>query len=301
MSLPATEGFDPRLESLAEWPVRSAVAALWEGQLAAVAAIGPALPSIASAIEAATARLREHPAGRLAYAGAGSSARIAAQDGAELLPTFDWPAERLLLLPAGGVAALSAAVENAEDDREAASTAVAAARLGPGDVLIGVAASGATPFTVAALEGAVAAGALGIGVASTGESPLLEAATHPVLVQTGAEPIAGSTRMKAGTAQKVVLNLISTGIMLGLGRVHRGRMVAMRPTNAKLRARAVRMVASLSGRETRDAAALLEQAEGSIAHALLIGRGCTLAEARACLAHAGGDLGSALETLGTGR
>ncbi|MEO8713707.1 MAG: N-acetylmuramic acid 6-phosphate etherase, partial [Acetobacteraceae bacterium] len=244
MSLPATEQADARFEALDTWDVPTMLAALWEGQMAAVAALGPALPALARAVDAAACRLAE--GGRLAYAGAGTSGRIAVQDGAELAPTFDWPDDRLILLMAGGPGALLAAVENAEDRDDLARAEIAAHAIGAGDVLVGVAASGATRFTLACVTEARAHGALTIGVANSA-GLLLEAAEFPVLIETGAETIAGSTRMKAGTAQKAALNLFSTALMVRLGRVYRGRMVDMLARNDKLRRRAEHMLEAIGG------------------------------------------------------
>ena len=161
-TLPATETINPRYRDLDAWDPLSALQAMWEGQMAAAAAVQCALPAIAAASVAAAARLAQ--GGRLAYAGAGTSGRIGVQDGAELPPTFDWPVERLLLLMAGGEGAFTRSIENAEDDRAAAITAVAAHEIGPADVVVGLAASGSTPFTDAVLLAARAAGALTIGL-----------------------------------------------------------------------------------------------------------------------------------------
>jgi N-acetylmuramic acid 6-phosphate etherase len=294
MTLPATELLDARSDALDTWPPGVLLQSLWEGQLAAVAAIGPALPALAAATIAATGRLRAHASGRLIYTGAGSSARLGAQDGAELAPTFDWPDARLLLLPAGGPAALTSAREGAEDDMTAAIEAVAAHRVGSADVMIAVAASGATPFTLAAASAARAAGALTIAIANSPGAPLLSACEHGVLIATGPEPVAGSTRMKAGTAQKVALNLLSTGVMIGLHRTHRGRMVEMRATNAKLAARAVRMVAELAGVDRAIAEAALAQTDGRCKPAVLVACGLDPRAAASALAATGGNLRAAL-------
>lgn len=265
--------------------------ALWEGQLAAVAALQPALSALAAAASAAADRLRE--GGRLAYAGAGTSGRIGVQDGAELGPTFDWPPERLLFLMAGGEAALIRAAEGAEDRAEQGAADVRDAALGPADVLVGVAASGSTPYTLACVAAARAAGSLTIGMANSPASPLLGAAEHAVLVETGPEAIAGSTRMKAGTAQKAALNLFSTAVMTRLGRVYRGQMVDMLARNEKLRRRAVRMLRLLTGASTEQAAAALTQSGGRVKLAVLIVRGLSVAEAEAALEHHRGDLRAA--------
>ena len=293
-ALPATEAFDPRLAGLDGWAPDVVLRALWEGQLAAVAAIGPAIGALSAAAAAATARLRQTGSGRIAYVGAGTSARLGAGDGAELAPTFDWPETRLLLLAAGGHAALLRAVENAEDDRDAGARAIAGHEIGPTDVVIGLAASGSTPYTVAAVSAARDRGALTIGISNAAAGTLLRAAEHGVLLDTGAEPIAGSTRMKAGTAQKIALTMLSTAIMVGLGRVHEGRMVDMRPRNAKLRHRAERMVADLAGVDDARAVASLAVAGGDIKRAVLVAQGASPADAEAALVRAIGSLRVAL-------
>ena len=292
----ATEQASPRYTELDAWPVGVQVEALYESQLDALAAIRPALPAIALAAGAAIARLRDGH-GRLVYAGAGSSARLGAMDGAELEPTFDWPRERLMLLIAGGAGALTKAVENAEDDIGAAEACLREAAIGPHDVVIALAASGATPFTLTCLRGARSAGALAIGLANSPGAPLLDAAEHPILIGTGAEPIAGSTRMKAGTAQKVVLNLLSTSIMTGLGRVHAGRMVDMLARNEKLRRRAVTMVCELAACTPATAQEALTACAMRAKPAILVARGMTVEAARALLAASAGNLRAALLTL----
>lgn len=276
---PATEATDPRFLDLDAWDSASVLTALWEGQLAAVAAVGPALPAITAAAEAAAARLRS--GGRLVYCGAGTSGRIGVQDGAELPPTFDWPEDRLVLLLAGGAAAFTRAVENAEDQASVATAAIAAAAVSPDDVVVGIAASGATPYTLACLGSAAERGALTIAVANSPGAPLLAAATHAILVESGAEPIAGSTRMKAGTAQKVVLNLFSTLLMVRLGRVWRGQMVDMQARNEKLRRRGMRMLRQLTGCDESAAAHALAAAGGKVKSAVLILRGLSPTEAEA--------------------
>jgi len=299
MTVPETESSDPATAELDAWGDHAILQVLWQGQLAAAAAVGPALPAIAAAAGAAVGRLES--GGRLAYAGAGTSGRIAAQDGAELLPTFDWPEDRLLLLVAGGAAALLRAVENAEDEAGQATRLIADHALDACDVLIAVAASGATPFTLACLDAAKEAGALTIGIANSLDAPLLQQADHAILVQTGAEPIAGSTRMKAGTAQKIVLNLLSTLLMLRLGRVYRGQMVDMRAGNAKLRARAERMLAGLTGCTDVAARMALAAADGKVKLALLLLEGLDRTAAEALLARHHGRIRPALAELHASR
>ncbi|QOG23215.1 MULTISPECIES: N-acetylmuramic acid 6-phosphate etherase [Bradyrhizobium] len=284
----ATEDVDLRFADLDAWPLTSAMEAMWEGQLAAVAAIGHALPSITAATEAAQAALGDH--GRLVYVGAGTSGRVAVQDGAELTPTFAWPKERVRFIVAGGDSAFVASIEGAEDDIDDAVAQINAARLTPHDVVIAVAASGTTPFTVAALQQAGSCGAVTVGVANNPGTALLASARFPILIETGRELIAGSTRMKAGTAQKVVLNLISSGIMLRLGRVYRGMMVNMQPTNAKLKRRAEAMVAQIADCDPSHAARSLEQAEGDVKTAVLLALGVDRTDAETILKDGDGNL-----------
>ncbi|MFN3954353.1 MAG: N-acetylmuramic acid 6-phosphate etherase [Pararhodobacter sp.] len=288
-----TELADPRYVMLDRWDSRTALTTIWESQLAAVAAIGPALPVLAQVVEQAAGRLRGG-VGRLVYAGAGTSIRTAVQDGTELGPTYDWPEARTLYLIAGGPEALMRGVEGAEDDAEDARAQVARAGIGPQDVVLAIAASGRTPFTLAVLEAARAAGALAVGIANNPGAPLLERADLGVLVETGAEVVAGSTRMKAGSAQKVVLNMISTQIMVLLGHVHDGLMVDMRPENIKLRGRARDMVARIAGVGDAAAQAALEAAGWRIKPAVLVALGRSPDDARTALAGAGGLLRAAL-------
>ena len=282
--LPATEGVSPRYAAIETWSSAAMLDAMLENQLAAVAAVRPALPAIEAAALAAADRLRI--GGRLAYAGAGTSGRIAIQDGAELPPTFDFPRDRLVMLMAGGEAALIRAAEGAEDEASGQD----AAALGPQDVLIGVAASGTTPYTIGCLDMARAAGTLTIGIANSPASPLLTVAEHPILLPTGPEPIAGSTRLGAGTAQKVALNLFSTLLMTRLNRVYRGQMVDMRATNAKLQRRATRMLCNLAGVDAIRAEAALNVCGGRLKVAFLVLRGMSPGAAETALTTADGDL-----------
>ena len=293
----ATETVSPRFRDLDAWSPADILQALWQGQLAAAAAVAQALPALEQAAEAALPRLAA--AGRLIYAGAGTSGRIGVQDGAELPPTFDWPADRLVLLMAGGDQAFTRSIENAEDDRAAAAQAIAHHAIGPADVLLATAASGRTPYTTAAAQAARARGALTIGIANSPQGPLLAACDHPILVETGPEVLAGSTRLQAGTAQKIVLNLFSTLVMIRLGRVHQGLMVDMQARNEKLRHRALRMLQTLANRPEPDLAEALEAAGGRVKTAVLILRGLTRPEAEALLQAHANHLRPALASLET--
>jgi len=260
--------------------------AMYDGQLAACAAVRPALPAINAAVEAAVLNLKR--GGRLVYVGAGTSGRIAVQDGAELGPTYDWPTDRTVFLMAGGLQAVLESVEGAEDDEAKGAEAIANAELNENDVVIAVAASGTTPFTIGALRSAGARGALCIAVANNRGAPLFEPAHHRILIETGTEVLAGSTRMQAGTAQKIVLNLFSTAVMVKLGRVYRGLMVSMRASNAKLIRRAEVIVSQIVGCAENHAAKFVERADGDVKIAVLLGLGWKQTEAvEALLKHEG--------------
>ena len=220
---------------------------LLESQGGAAAAVRAALPQIADAVEGLYQRLQTKK-GRLIYGGAGSSGRIAVQDGAELLPTFDWPENRIAYLIAGGQAALTRAIEGAEDDFEQARKDCARLAVGAADCLLILSASGHTPYGLGLAEYAGEVGALRVGIANNANAPLLKQSEFPIALNTGAEVVAGSTRLKAGTAQKICLNMISTQIMVMHGRVEKGLMKAMKPRNEKLRRRHAQINAWL-GRE----------------------------------------------------
>ncbi len=224
-----------------------AMATMLDNQAHAITALKAALPAIERGAIAAYQRLCQSDNGRLIYVGAGTSARIGVQDGAELLPTFNWPHHRVDFLIAGGTSALLRAVENAEDEADTAVTKITSMSVGPDDVVIGLAASGNTVFTTDAITSAKQAGAVTIGIANNPDTALLNTAEYPILLATGAEIIAGSTRLQAGTAQKICLNMISNMIMVKMGFVVSGLMAEMVPTNAKLRRRRAEIDAKLSG------------------------------------------------------
>jgi N-acetylmuramic acid 6-phosphate etherase len=290
-----TEDVSPRYIDLDLLDTIEALKAFHEDQLAAVAAVGPALPAIAAAIDDAAPRLRR--GGRLVYAGAGTSARIGVQDGVELFPTFNWPRDRVAFAIAGGERALLQAIENAEDSSADGAARIAEIGVGLNDVVLGIAASGATPFTVGVIKAAKERGAMTVGIANNPDSQLLAASDHPILIETGAEPIAGSTRLKAGTAQKVVLNLFSTMVMVRLGNVYRGLMVNMRPTNDKLRRRVRQMVVSLTGCGADVASVALANSEGDVKLAVLLARGIEKGAAKALLEKHEGNLRLAMAEI----
>jgi N-acetylmuramic acid 6-phosphate etherase len=252
-------------------------------------AVAAAAGDIARAVDAIAARLRE--GGRMVYAGAGTSGRLALLDAAELPPTYGIAPERVPVLLAGGTEALQHAVEGAEDDEAAAVDELGKLGLGPADALVGIAASGTTPYTLAAARHARSLGALTVGIVCAEGSPLAAQCEVAIVVPTGPEVILGSTRMKAGTAQKMVLHTLSTGVMIRLGRVYSNLMVDMPATNRKLRARALRMVQLASGVSEETAGKALADSGGDVRTAIVVARaGVSAAEARALLARHGGDL-----------
>lgn len=293
-----TEARSARYADLDLWPTDAAVEAMLEAQLAGAAAVQPQAGAIARAADEAAARLADS-AGRLIYVGAGTSGRIAVQDGVELGPTYGWDGDRVAFLLAGGRDALVSSVEGAEDDAPAGEREMRALAPTASDVIVAVAASGTTPYTVAALAQGRADGALTVGFANNPAAPLLALATHPILLDTGTEVVTGSTRMKAGTAQKIALNLFSTAIMLRLGRIHAGLMVNMRVSNAKLRQRAVAMIGEIARVDRKVAENALSQAAGDIKRAVLIALGQTSEQSAISLRSAGGNLRRALGHIET--
>jgi N-acetylmuramic acid 6-phosphate etherase len=290
-----TEQISPRYLDLDSWSSGEMIAAMYESQLAAAAVVRGALDAIAAAVDAAVPTL--HRGGRIVYVGAGTSGRIGVQDGTELTPTYDWPADRLVFATAGGLGALVQSAEDAEDDEATGGRAMTDAKVGPNDVVIGIAASGTTPYTIGALRAATQAGAVTIALANNPGAPLFDVARHKILVESGAEVIAGSTRMKAGTAQKIVLNLFSTAVMVKLGRVYRGLMVHMRARNAKLRRRAEMIVAEIVGCTASDAARFIEQSDGDVKLAVLLGFGLGPAAAANALGRHEGNLRKAIDEI----
>ncbi|WP_432768487.1 MAG: N-acetylmuramic acid 6-phosphate etherase [Sphingopyxis sp.] len=288
-----TEAVDPRYADIDNWPTSDAVTAMIEGQRAAIDALNSQAGAIAAACEAAAQRLSSSR-GRLAYAGAGTSGRVAVQDGVELTPTFGWPHERLLYLLAGGLPALLESAEGAEDDVVDAAKQIADHAVGAADVVVAVAASGHTPFTLKIVEDARARGALTIAIANNAATPLLGAADHAILLATGSEIISGSTRMKAGTAQKAAVNIISTTIMLRLGKVYQGQMVDMIVSNAKLQRRAAGIVRIITGCTEEAAVDALERGDNGITKAILIAKGATPEQAATLLSENDGILAKAI-------
>lgn len=289
---PNTEAHDldsPFLDSLGDGALFDALVG---SQAKAVDAVKAAQGQIIDAVLAAAARL-EKPTARLVYCGAGTSGRVALLDGVELSPTFNWPDQRLHILVAGGSASIVEAQEGAEDDEAAAAGAVGDLGLDKNDVVIGLAASGTTPFVIAALQAANQSGALTIGIANNAQTPVLVQADVPVFLDTGSEALAGSTRLAAGTSQKIALNIFSTALMVRLGKVYRGRMIDMRVTNRKLRSRALGIVRDIVGCDDQTALKALQASDFDVKQAILMARGAGRDEAVALLDKHGGRISEA--------
>ncbi|WP_033259892.1 MULTISPECIES: N-acetylmuramic acid 6-phosphate etherase [Kitasatospora] len=261
-------------------------------------AVAAVLPAVAAAVDAIAARMER--GGRLVYAGAGTAGRLGVLDAGECPPTFGTAPGRVVGLIAGGPGAVTAAVEGAEDDRAAAVAELDALGLTEADTVVGVSASGRTPYALAAVEHARALGALTVALAGNPGSPLGDAAEHRIEVATGPELLAGSTRLKAGTAQKLVLNMISTLTMVRLGRTYGDLMVDLRAGNDKLRARARRITALATDAELPDVDAALAATGGRVKDAiLLLLTGTDPAGAAEALARNGGRLRNALAENGS--
>ena len=288
-----TECRSARYAGLETWNSLEILSALLGGQHQALNAVSAALPQLNEAIGAAVERLSGE-AGRIIYVGAGTSGRLAVLDGIELTPTFGWPKERLQYLFAGGDAGLNHAIEGAEDDGDAGHAEIIAVNPTKDDVVLGLAASGTTPYTRAAIRAARNAGALTISFANNPNSPLLEDAEFGILLRTGAEVLSGSTRLAAGTSQKIALNLFSTTLMIGLNKVHQGHMVDMQASNEKLILRAQRMVMEITNCDLATATSALEKCDYHTKLAVLIVEGRDKDVGLSALKRHNGNLAAAL-------
>jgi N-acetylmuramic acid 6-phosphate etherase len=257
-------------------------------------AVAAAAPAIAGAIDAIAERMIR--GGRLVYVGAGTAGRIGMLDAVECPPTFNSRPGQVVALLAGGGEAFRGATEDAEDDVETAPTQLEQLGIGPEDVVVGIAASGRTPYVLSGMAYARSRGALTVGLSCNPGSQLSTIVDHPIEIVVGPEFIAGSTRLKAGTAQKLVLNMISTITMVRLGKTLGNLMIDVQASNEKLRARAIRIIAHLSGADEAAAAAALAAADGDTRVAIVaLGRGIDSRQARLHLDAHGGDLRRALE------
>lgn len=293
MSAASTEQLYPGSAGIHRLPAGEVGQRFMTAQIAALSRLEAALPALERAAELMAGALSA--GGRAGYAGAGSSGLMALSDALELAGTFGIPPERTPVMFAGGAAALLHMQGGVEDDREAALEDFRASGLGKGDSLILVSASGRTPYALEIATAARAAGVRVTGIANVAGSPLLELAEVAVLLDTGPELIAGSTRLGAATAQKAALNLISVLCGIRLGHVHDGYMVNVVADNAKLRDRAARIVSALSGAGVGAARAALDATGGAVKPAVLVARGRTAAEAAGDLTESRGHLAPWLE------
>lgn len=256
-------------------------------------AVATQLPAIARAVDGIVARIRD--GGRLIYIGAGTSGRLGVLDASECPPTFNTSPELVIGLIAGGDHALRHAVESVEDQPDAGAQALEDINLSAKDTVVGIAASGRTPFVLGAVAYANEIGALTIGVTNTNNAKLSDAVQIPIEVVTGPEVITGSTRLKAGTGQKLVLNMLTTGAMIQLGKTYGNLMVDLQPTNAKLKVRAIGIVRDAAGISKDDAATALERAGGDVKAAIVSSiLGISPDEARERIDDAGGRVRQAI-------
>jgi N-acetylmuramic acid 6-phosphate etherase len=292
MSMRPTELRHSLAEGMQVWPASRVLGQLLEAQAGALAAVRPALAQIDLAAEAGAASLLAGH--RMAYAGAGSSGLMALADCLELAGTFGIAPDRTPMLFAGGAAALLHMTGAVEDDPAMAQADLDRIGFQAGDVMICLSASGSTPYALQVMAGAQAAGARVVGIANVAQSPLLAVCDLPVLLETGPEMVAGSTRMGAATAQKVALNLLSVLVGLRLGHVHDGYMVNVVADNAKLIDRAARIVAAVAGCDDNTARAALAKTGGAVKPAVLVAQGFDLAGATATLQASAGHLAPVL-------
>lgn len=294
--LPITEQENLNTSNLSSLPLREIIRLMNDEDSLVASAIGLVLPEVAQAVEGIVSRLNS--GGRLFYIGTGTSGRLGVLDAAECPPTFGVSPDLVQAIIAGGYEACYRAVEASEDDAEAGAKDLRAHDFKKSDVLVGIAASGRTPYTVGAVKYARLSGAFTIAITCAPHSPITEAAEVSIVPVVGPEVVTGSTRLKAGSAQKMVLNMLSTATMVKLGYVTGNRMTNVQPRNSKLRARAVRIIIAEVGIDERGAIENLEKANGSLPLALLMAKlGCSLEDAERALAAAGGVVSRAQEML----
>jgi len=289
-----TEQSNPRTAELDLLPIEDALRLLNDEDQGVPAAVRAEIPQIARAVELVEQAMRS--GGRLIYAGAGTSGRLGCLDASEVPPTFGMPPCRVVALIAGGDEALRNSIEGAEDSPEQGGSDIAGLEVGPGDVVCGIAASGRTPYVLGAMAEARKRGAATVGLTTNRPSelePLADVLIAPVV---GPEPVSGSTRMKSGTAQKLVLNMLTTMAMVRVGKTYGNLMVDLRPTNDKLVRRAKRLIGAVVGCDDSEAARLFEASRAETKLAILMGlTGRQADDARRALEEAGGVLRRALQ------
>ena len=293
--LAATERPNPRSSGLDRKTTLEILRIINREDARVAAAVARELPAIARAVDAIARAFRR--GGRLIYVGAGSSGRMGALDASECPPTFGVPRSRVQAVIAGGRRALTDAVEGAEDSGTQGAREIAARRVGANDVVVGIAAAGTTPYVIGALREARKRKAFTVALTANRNTPMAKLARVAIAVETGPEVLTGSTRMKAGTAQKMVLNMLSTAAMVRVGRVYDNLMIDVAMTNEKLLRRAVRILQQASGKTALAAEHALRQSGHDLRTALvMLKSGATREEARTRLAAERGDLRRALES-----
>ena len=295
-SIPLTEQENPRTAQISSLPTEEILRLMNEEDARVPEAVGRVLPEIAKAVDRIVERLEK--GGRLFYMGTGTSGRLGVLDASECPPTFGVSPDLVQGIIAGGYDACYRAVEASEDDEEAGARDLDQRGFTSADVLVGIAASGRTPYTVGAVNHAREMGALTIAITCAPDSRIAKAAEIPIVPVVGPEVVAGSTRLKAGTAQKLVLNMLSTATMIRLGYVTGNRMTNVQTRNVKLHARAIRILESEAGLNEIQAQALLDEANGQLPLALVMSKsGRSKTEAEAALTKSGGVISIAVESL----
>jgi N-acetylmuramic acid 6-phosphate etherase len=295
-----TERRNPRSVDIDLFPTERVLKIINAEDALVAGAVAAVVPDIAKLVDAAVLSIRS--GGHLIYVGAGTSGRIAITDAAEIPPTFSAPAEWVQAVIAGGTKSFAKAMEGAEDDREKAAIDLKTKKLTEKDLVIGIAAAGATPYTLAALEFAKSKGAKTAAIVCSENSPMSKIADVTLHLAVGAEIITGSTRMKAGTAQKMVLNMISTATMIRLGMTYSNWMINVSMTNEKLRERGKHMLQEILGVKPNDAEKLVEASGANLKVAVIMGAtGCDRKEAEKRLTAANGNLRNVVAHLGSGR
>ena len=298
-SLPITEQDNLNTANLSSLPLRQILRLMNDEDMLVASAVGLVLPEIVEAVEGIVGRLRN--GGRLFYIGTGTSGRLGVLDAAECPPTFGVSPDLVQAVIAGGYEACYRAVEASEDDAQAGVDDLRARGFTKDDALVGIAASGSTPYTVGAVEYAHAAGAFTVAITCAPRSPITKVAEVSIVPVVGPEVVAGSTRLKAGSAQKMVLNMLSTATMVNLGYVTGNHMTNLLPRNAKLRARSIRIFSAETGADEETSRAALEIAGGDLRTALvMIKTGHSREEAEAALERAGGVVEQAVKILQVG-
>lgn len=296
VSLPITEQENAKTANLSSLPTADIARLMNEEDALVAVAVNKVLSSVANAVDEIVSRLKG--GGRLFYIGTGTSGRLGVLDAAECPPTFGVSPDLVQAIIAGGYEACYRAVEASEDDAAAGAQDLQARGFTKGDALVGIAASGRTPYTVGAVKHAREVGGLTIALTCAPGSVITEAAELSIVPVVGPEVIAGSTRLKAGTAQKLVLNMLSTATLVRLGYVSGNRMTNVLPRNSKLRDRAIRILVSEAKLDEDAAVALLEKSNGNLPAALLMAKsGCSFAQAEQALTAAGGVISRAEEML----